>query len=73
MEFALLGTWFASALQRPELTGQNCTFASIAFILSAYILGHSIQAIAQWIPDKSSLIRQLLTPKLTKKEESRFL
>lgn len=52
IEFALLGAWSASSLPPPEIMGQNGILASIVFILAAFILGHIIQAIAQWLPDK---------------------
>ncbi len=52
IEFALLGAWSASTLPPPEIMGQNGILASIVFILAAFVLGHIIQAIAQWLPDK---------------------
>lgn len=51
LEFALLGVWVAAKLPLPQFTGEGGLFSSIVFVLIAFILGHSVQAIAHTFPE----------------------
>ena len=53
----LLACWVVAGGQAPELLGDSGLFASVAFILGAFVCGHFVQTMAHSLPER--LLKEL--------------